>query len=164
MPIPTCTLVTSTFQIPFRTCLWAHCSLDNLSHVWFRGYLFSYLNTQTHFPILIFQTQNFPITLLAVYVWMEILNRYFSSKTQLSAKLWDPRKLLLCKMHRTATLSTCIDTLSPLQTLFTHLHLFKQNLIKFIILHLSFSALLSLPLFLRPSLSHCRSIPLSLFS
>ena len=59
--------------------------------------------------------------------------------------MWDPWKLALCKVHRIAKLSTCIDILSPLHNLFAYLYMFLQNLL------FSFSPPLSLPLFLRPS-------------
>ena len=49
--------------------------------------------------------------------------------------MWDPQKLVLYKMHRTAKLSTHIHILSPLHKLFTSLHLSPR-----LFMCLSFSA------------------------
>ena len=58
--------------------------------------------------------------------------------------MWDPQKLVLYKMHRTAKLSTHIHILSPLHKLFTSLHLSPR-----LFMCLSFSAsLFSLSLYL----------------
>ena len=45
---------------------------------------------------------------------MEILSSISIQKLNFEVKLWDLQKLLLNKMHRTATVSTCVDFLSPL--------------------------------------------------
>ena len=64
---------------------------------------------------------------------MEILSSISIQKLNFEVNLWDLQKLLLNKMHRTATVSTHVDFLSPLQN-HSHLHLFKQNHLAFLYL------------------------------
>ena len=91
---------------------------DLLGHVRFGEYSIfisqhSNLITPTHYPILIFLTHKFSKIYLQS-VWIEILSSISIQKLNFEVKLWDLRKLLLNKMHKTTTVSRGVQRVEDL--------------------------------------------------